>query len=319
MCVPFLMTEEAAAQGREEKPESEGRKLGSRGKDHSLTTVGEGPAKHESIYPFEEGYPTTIEFARAVHVKSWEDPSLNGQDVCAPPIIYKRIVDLGEANAKRPLVFSIPKGVHAGVFIGIGGVLVGAIGGSIAAGFQSFDDPSLDPGFQRLANLSKLGNFIAGIFGLPLSILAIVVTGADLFTGNCLTSVCAIVEQRISVYQYLRMLILSWCTNLAGNLIIAGLAHAGNVVGPNGEAFFINLAKEKTNQGGADPSGFNAVITKAILANVLIALAIAWSLTASSFTSKFFATLLPTSAFVAMDLEHTVRRPFSSLFLARLH
>jgi formate/nitrite transporter FocA (FNT family) len=43
------------------------------------------------------------------------------------------------------------------------------------------------------------------IYGLPIGLLAVIVFGADLFTGNCMTSFAALVEGQIDLIQYLKV------------------------------------------------------------------------------------------------------------------
>ena len=43
------------------------------------------------------------------------------------------------------------------------------------------------------------------IYGLPIGLLAVIVFGADLFTGNCLTSFAALLEGQIDLIQYMKV------------------------------------------------------------------------------------------------------------------
>ena len=128
------------------------------------------------------------------------------------------------------------------------------------------------------------------------------VAGAELFTGNNLI-VMAWADRRISLARLLR----NW-----------GIVYAGNLVGALATAVLVFAARQYEFGDGA--VGLNALAianTKAslgwgqavalgILCNALVCLAVWLSYGARSLTDKFFAILLPISAFVAAGFEHSV-------------
>jgi len=143
---------------------------------------------------------------------------------------------------------------------------------------------------------------LAGGVVFCLGLLLVVVAGAELFTGNNLI-VMAWADRRITLGRLLR----NW-----------GIVYAGNLVGALATALLVFGARQYEFGDGA--VGLNALAianTKAslgwgqavalgVLCNALVCLAVWLSYGARSLTDKFFAILLPISAFVAAGFEHSV-------------
>jgi formate transporter len=146
-----------------------------------------------------------------------------------------------------------------------------------------------------------LARLAAGVV-FCLGLVLVVVAGAELFTGNNLI-VMAWADRRITLGRLLR----NW-----------GIVYAGNMVGAVATAALVYAARQYEFGDGA--VGLNALAiadTKAslgwgqalalgILCNALVCLAVWLSYGARSLTDKFFAILLPISAFVAAGFEHSV-------------
>ena len=142
---------------------------------------------------------------------------------------------------------------------------------------------------------------LAGVV-FSLGLIAIVVGGAELFTGNVLL-VMAWAAGRVSTGRVLR----NWGIVLAGNcmgaLATAVLAFlAGHHLGGSGSvgvaALSIAQAKSSLSFGEAFASG--------ILCNGLVCLAVWLSYSARSTTDRVFAVVPPVAAFVAAGFEHSI-------------
>ena len=128
----------------------------------------------------------------------------------SPDEISRKVTQLGVAKVQTGVVSTLALAVMAGGFIGLGGVLAG----TIAVGSE------LGAGPTRL---------LMGL-GLTMGLFMVVITGAELFTGNSLM-LMGLVSRRIS----LRKLSLNWTLvyvgNLAGALIVVLLVYFSAVVG----------------------------------------------------------------------------------------
>ena len=132
-----------------------------------------------------------------------------------------QLVATGAAKANLPLHKGVLLSLLAGAFIGFGSMMVLSVGAAC---------PGLaaqNPGLQRL---------VAGSFGLPLGLLLVMVTGADLFTGNCMLLSLAVRPPipHAALHSQclpclLRRLIMVPCMHapwLIGQMLIVGVAEA---------------------------------------------------------------------------------------------
>jgi formate/nitrite transporter len=209
-------------------------------------------------------------------------------DVLTPAETEQKLETIGVAKANMPMIRVIPLGILAGLFIGMGGMMLGLVLGDSTIPFIA----------QRL--LGGLGFCI----GLVLVLLA----GAELFTGNNLI-VAATLSGKVSWGAYAKNLIIVWATNLIGSLIavaivfLANTGALGSTPGAMGDAF-INLAAAKVT---IPPI---TLLFKAILCNFLVCLAVWMSFAGRTFMDKFVAILFPVTAFVAVGAEHSVANMF---------
>jgi len=207
------------------------------------------------------------------------DPSF---DALLPPAMAAKVADVGVAKASLPLSRMIPLGVLAGAFIGLGAHFSTVITA----------DTTLAPGVSRL-----LGGLV-----FSLGLILVVVSGAELFTGNTLIVVAA-VSRRVRPSSLLRNWGVIYVSNFAGAAATALLVHAsGRLDAGDGSvgqrAVAIAEAKAGLTFGNALVSG--------ILANALVCLAVWMTLSARTLVDKVVAIVPPITAFVAAGFEHSV-------------
>ena len=161
----------------------------------------------------------------------------------------------------------------------------------------------------------SMGKFIfAAVF--PLGLLLVVICGADLFTGNCMTLTAGGLQKEVSLAGALRSGALSWIGNFAGALFVAvcmvwatGLifdkapAAAGLSTMPWADAL-VKLANSKTSLG------FMEAFWRAVGCNWLVCLAVYTAYAAKEIAGKILALWFPTMAFVALGMEHCVANMF---------
>lgn len=207
-------------------------------------------------------------------------------EVAPPPMVYERLVGVGEKKAKLPVFKVMVSSIVAGAFISLGGFLSLTVGGACPGLMQS------NPGLAKL---------ITGLFGLPFGLLLVLLTGAELFTGNTAAVTAAVLEDKATLSELLSNWFCSFLGNFVGSLaVLYVLSHCG-IAGMNTAQ---NVAIAKTSYS------FSQAFLRGVFANWLVCLAI-WSATAATtLQGKAFGVFFPISSFVAMGFEHSVANMF---------
>ena len=173
-------------------------------------------------------------------------------------------------------------GVLAGAFIGLGSVFYVIV----------LSDPGLGFAASRV-----LGGAV-----FSLGLLLVVVAGAELFTGNNLLAM-AWADGVVSSRDVLRNWIVVCAANFVGAAGLAVLVFLSGHPDLNGGAIgrtYLQVAAAKS----ALP--FWTAFFRGVLCNLLVCMAVWMTLAGRSVTDKFFAILLPISAFVAAGFEHSI-------------
>ena len=200
-----------------------------------------------------------------------------------PPALAEEVSDALKEKAALPVTTMTTLGCLAGAYIAFGGFFA-----TIASAGTS-DMPY------------GVGQILTGLV-FVLGLVLVIVAGAELFTGNTLMA-GLLVTRRIA----LRPMLVSWSvvylTNLVGALIVAALVF-GSGIHHDGDGAVGQAALKLAESKGAPD--FATAFASGILANMLVCLAVWIGYSARSTSDKFFAVLLPITAFVAAGLEHSV-------------
>ncbi|MGR9106639.1 MAG: formate/nitrite transporter family protein [Gammaproteobacteria bacterium] len=151
---------------------------------------------------------------------------------------------------------------------------------------------TMSPGITRLV----------GGLSFCLGLILVVVAGAELFTGNNLL-VMACVDRKITVRQLLGNWAIVFTGNFIGALGVAVLIYFSNHWRIGGGALgvtAVSIAHAKVNLG------FLEALSRGILCNALVCLAVWLCYAGHQVTDKILAILFPITAFVAMGFEHSV-------------
>ncbi|WP_207536982.1 formate/nitrite transporter family protein [Sabulicella rubraurantiaca] len=175
-------------------------------------------------------------------------------------------------------------GILAGLYIGFGGLL--------ATVALSGGEEAMPYGVSRL---------LAGLV-FTLGLILVVVSGAELFTGNTLL-VVAWAEDRASLGDVARAWVLAYVTNLIGSLLAVALA-LGAGLAMSGDGAFGAAAMKTAQAKGELP--FGKAFVSGILANSLVCLGVWMAWGARSATDKILVIIPPIAAFVALNTEHSV-------------
>ena len=200
-----------------------------------------------------------------------------------PPLeMAERMEDVGVSKATMDLQSMFFLAVLAGSFIGLGAEFFTVVTTSSGLAF----------------GMNKL---IGGLV-FSLGLILVVVAGAELFTGNNLI-VMAWVGSKLTLAQVMRNWIVVYLGNLVGSVAIVLFmyftdqwAFADYRVG----ATALNIANAKVNLS------FTTALTRGILCNALVCLAVWLTLSGRSVTDKILAILFPITAFVASGFEHSI-------------
>jgi len=164
----------------------------------------------------------------------------------SPAEVCENFLAVGEKKASLKLDKMLVMAMLAGAFIALAGV---------ASTWASME----------VGNLS-LRRLIAGCV-FPAGLAMVVLTGTELFTGNCLMSI-ALLDKRITVSAMIR----NWCVVYVGNFIgaaaVAAMAVYGGVFAGK-EEFLIATAVGKIMP-------MEQAIFRGILCNILVCLGVLW-------------------------------------------
>ena len=207
---------------------------------------------------------------------------MTGLDAYAPREIAARVEAAGAAKAALPLLQLALLGMLAGAFIGLGSLFYVIVLSDASLGFAA----------SRV-----LGGMV-----FSLGLLLVVVAGAELFTGNNLLAM-AWADGVVSTRDVLRNWVVVCVANFVGAAGLAVLVFLSGHPDLNGGAIgktYLQVAAAKS----ALP--FWTAFFRGVLCNVLVCMAVWMTLAGRSVTDKFFAIVLPVSAFVAAGFEHSI-------------
>lgn len=199
----------------------------------------------------------------------------------------------GVYKSKLPVFQLLLRGFMAGAYIAIGAALCTVCGTGFVGGAKS----------------------LVGGAVFPVGLIAIVLTGAELFTGDCMLVPMAALMKKTSWKSVLRVLGWVYLGNLIGSVFYAYLMAVGPLVtGAEGalgiNAFglnAVNIATAKTlAYRAAGASGFWSCFWKGIGCNYLVNIAIMLAICADNVVGKFFGIWFPIMAFVSSGFEHCV-------------
>jgi formate/nitrite transporter len=221
-------------------------------------------------------------------------------DAFPPAKMAARMEDVGVTKAKLNFPTQATLAILAGAFIACGAIFATTVGaGSItinnAEGVKVLST-GLPYGVVRL--LSGL------VFCLGL--IAVVVAGAELFTGNNLI-VMAFASGKVKLGALLRNWVVVYSGNFVGSLLtVLVMFFAKQFTMGSGAVGLtaLNTANAKCNLG------FVQAIALGIMCNALVCLAVWLCSSARSTTDKILAIVFPITAFVAIGFEHSIANWF---------
>ena len=213
--------------------------------------------------------------------QSFPMPSMEDQ---APKTIAETVAQkVGVGKVTSPWLSVLVLGVLAGAYIGFGGMLAATL--------------SFEPGVLGLS----FSRFMAGV-AFSLGLMLVVIAGAELFTGNNLMISSALAGQIGFGTMALRWALV-YAANFAGSILIAFLYYFTGLwkLADGGlAAAIVRTAYTKVNLS------FLEALTRGILCNWLVCLAVWMALASRQIIGKIFAIFFPIMAFIGLGFEHSV-------------
>ena len=155
---------------------------------------------------------------------------------------------------------------------------------------------------------------LVGAMTFATGLMMVVLTGAELFTGNVMMTF-AIIEKRISVWRLLRNWSIVYIGNFVGSIILATLIYFSGCSHNSHEALGV-LGLTTAYTKATLP--FVEAFTRGILCNWLVCLAIWMASSSRHVIGKIFAIFFPIMTFVASGYEHSIANMYfltNGLFL----
>ena len=206
----------------------------------------------------------------------------SGFEAYSPREIAQRVEEACVAKAATPLLSLVMLGMLAGAFIGLGALYYTLVASDGSLGFAAAR--------------------VAGGVCFSLGLLLVVVAGAELFTGNNLLAM-GWADGCVTLREVLRNWVVVCAANFTGAAGLALLVYLSGHWEMNGGA--VGAAYLKIAAAKAALPTWRAFFL-GILCNILVCMAVWMALAGRSVTDKFFAIVLPISAFVAAGFEHSI-------------
>jgi formate/nitrite transporter len=222
-----------------------------------------------------------------------------------PPVaIVAKAGDAGKYKVGLPAWNMLVRGFMAGCYIAMGGALATMCSTGIQASDAALRFGTASAGFSQ---------FMTGAV-FPVGLIIIVLTGAELFTGDAMLAPMAAFIHKISWIQVLNLWVWVYIGNLIGSIFYAYLMANGPFISMDAatgvwaaNAFgsrAIAIASAKVSYVGM--FGAWSAFLKAIGCNWLVNLAILLGICADDLIGKFMGIWFPIMAFVSSGFEHCV-------------
>ncbi|EUD67330.1 hypothetical protein C922_02036 [Plasmodium inui San Antonio 1] len=227
------------------------------------------------------------------------DP-ISVKTACTSDESYIRCVEYGKGKAHLPNLSLLVKAILAGFFVG-----VCAHASGIAGGHFYYHKLREHVGISMSA-------FVYG-FTFPIAFLCIIATGSDLFTGNTLAVTTALLQRKITLLQYLRVMTISLFGNYVGAVSFAffishlsGAFKTNEDIAKNHIFQFLNDISEKKVH-----HKFIECVSLAIGCNIFVCLAVYFVLTIKDGAGMVFSVFFAVYAFAIAGYEHIVANMYT--------
>lgn len=217
-------------------------------------------------------------------------------DALIPAEIASRAENIGVKKAEMQFIPMFALSILAGAFIALGAIY----STTLLSGGISIVGPDKTQAFTTGLPYG-INRLLAGVV-FCLGLILVVLSGAELFTGNILI-VVAWASRKVTTLALLRNWVIVYLGNFLGSLGTAVIVYLGKqYINSNGAVglTMLNIAKAKVDLD------FIPALFLGILCNALVCLAVWMTYGAHSTMDKIAAIIWPISAFVAAGFEHSI-------------
>ena len=246
-------------------------------------------ADHQKVASSRIGKGRDAALTTTTKTRSRKLVTVHASDAKTPPETFAAAVATSEKKAGADTMSTFALSFTAGALIGFGGLLLTSVGGS---------SPALAAANPGLSNLVK------GAFGLPFGLSMVILTGAELFTGNVFVMLSGLLSKKVTQAQVMKNWLVSYAGNFAGSVFLAYMAYMAMTSAAN-PAPAIAIATMK-----ATTLPFMVAFVRGVLCNWLVCLAVWGTMATTSVAGKILAIFWPITAFVTMGFEHSIANMF---------
>eukprot|EP00980_Cylindrotheca_fusiformis_P000771 scaffold184_cov125-Cylindrotheca_fusiformis.AAC.6 len=238
------------------------------------TKAGAEPPQEQTPKP---GSASKVAPTEAVFEVPSHTISFNYKPTKSPKDTLQAVYKTGEYKAALPLSLLTVQSFMAGIYIGMAGHLY----------------LSLDAG-------------VLGAAMFPVGLLAVILTSAELFTGDSLVFVASVLGKKVSFKKLLRNWSVSWIMNFAGCLVWASvIAYASDSLEDLHKVdVAVHVALKKAKQPWLN------IFLKAIGANFMVCVGYWQATCAEEVAGKVLALWFPIASFVMLGFDHCIANQF---------
>lgn len=210
-----------------------------------------------------------------------EAAKTSGINMFSPAEFVRNFEGIGRGKSEMPYLKMLLLSILAGLLIGIGGA-------------------ASNSAIHAISNVS-VSKIVAGAI-FPFGLIMIVLTGGELFTGNCLVTI-SVLSRKTTLLRMLRNMIVVYIGNFVGTVAVAACcAYFGQLNMSSGALAVttIKIAAAKCSLPFA-----NAFVL-GILCNFLVCVAVMLSCCAKDVAGKVMGAYVPICFFVICGFEHSV-------------
>ncbi|KEP59805.1 UNVERIFIED_CONTAM: formate/nitrite transporter protein [Hammondia hammondi] len=222
--------------------------------------------------------------------------------LAASPEAYRKVIEYGIKKTKLRIDRLFLQAIMAGIYVGMAGHACTALAGGY----------STDPANPLAVSKATQKFLYASLF--PVAFIAIIFTGAELFTGNTMTMLVCLLERRVTALQ----LCINWICSLVGNW--AGALFAayflsylpGVLQDPDHLHYLKDVATHKTDHS------FLQCFFLAVGCNTFVCLAVWFVIASDDAAGKIMSMWFPIVSFCVAGYEHIIAN-FYTLQCALMH
>jgi formate/nitrite transporter len=204
-----------------------------------------------------------------------------GMDLFTPEQFVENYAAAGAKKAQMPLLKMLLLSILAGAFIALGALVA-------------------NTATHTFTN-AALAKTLSGLL-FPFGLFMVVLTGSELFTGNCLMSI-SLLSKKAGLGGVLRNLVVVYIGNFIGAILIAALsAYFGQFELSGGQlaVYTIKIAAAKS------ALLFGNAFVLAIFCNLLVCIGVMCALSAKDVAGRAIGSFMPVCFFVIAGFEHCV-------------